>query len=204
MDITETLAPKSDQVNADDLISPVTVTVAGVNRGDADQPVNIELVEFPGRAYRPCKSMRRVLVFAWGADASAYTGRRMTLFNDPAVKWGGAAVGGIRISHLSHIDKPLTISLTETRGKRKPHRIDPLPDEKPAAKPPAITDDAVAEFERDIAAAKTTEQLDAVGADLMAWDLGAHKERLQAAGRDRRAAIEAEVAEPKSQPAEEK
>src|SRR4051812_1895468 len=125
IDMTDTIAPKSDQLNADDLIgAPRTVTITAVTRGDADQPVNIVTAEFgEGRPYKPCKSMRRVLVTAWGIDASTYVGRRMTLFNDPSVKWGGAAVGGIRLSHLSHIDKPLTVSLTETRGKRKPHRI---------------------------------------------------------------------------------
>ena len=41
---------------------------------------------------------------------------------------GGATVGGIRISHLSHIAKPLTLSLTTTRGKRAPVTVQPLPD----------------------------------------------------------------------------
>jgi hypothetical protein len=36
-------------------------------------------------------------------------------------------VGGIRVSHLSHIDKPLTIALTVTRGKRAPYVVQPLP-----------------------------------------------------------------------------
>lgn len=129
MDITSTIEADSTQVNADDLTGTSrTVTISGVNKGTADQPVNIELVEFPGRAYRPCKSMRRVLVAAWGPDASNYIGRRMTLFNDQTVKWGGQAVGGIRISALSHIDKPLDLALTETRGKRKRHHVEPLPD----------------------------------------------------------------------------
>lgn len=132
MDIAETLAPKSDQINADDLIGgPITVTIAGVSRGDADQPVNIELAEMPGRAYRPCKSMRRVLVHAWGTDASTYVGHRITLFNDPAVKWGGQSVGGIRIKAMSHIKSRITLALTVTRGKRSPFIVDPLPDEPP-------------------------------------------------------------------------
>jgi hypothetical protein len=130
MDISSTIEADSTQVNADDLIgSPRTVTITGVNKGAADQPVNIELAEFPGRAYRPCKSMRRVLVLAWGSDASAYVGRRLTLFNDPSVKWGGQSVGGIRIAAMSHIQSRITVSLTVTRGKRSPFTVDPLPDE---------------------------------------------------------------------------
>lgn len=128
MDLSETLAPKSDQVQADDLIAgPRTVTVTEVRKGSPEQPVDVFLAEFD-RPYRPGKSMRRVLVAAWGAEASAYVGRRMTIFNDPAVKWGGVAVGGVRISHLSHIDKPLSIALTVTRGKRAPFTVQPLPD----------------------------------------------------------------------------
>lgn len=128
MDITSTIEADSTQVNADDLVAPRTVTITGVSKGTADQPVNFDLAEFPGRAYRPCKSMRRVLVMAWGPDAATYIGRRMTIYNDPSVKWGGQAVGGIRIKALSHIEKRLTMALTETRGKRTPFVVDPLPD----------------------------------------------------------------------------
>lgn len=133
IDITETLAPKSDQLNADDLMAgPRTVTITAVSRGDADQPVNVTTAEFgDGRPFKPCKSMRRVMVAAWGPDASIYVGRRMTLYRDEKVRFGGQDVGGIRISHLSHIDKRLSIALTVTRGKRAPFVVVPLPD-KPA------------------------------------------------------------------------
>lgn len=171
MDLSTTIEADSTQINADDLTgAPRTVTVTGVSKGTADQPVNIQVAEFPERSYRPCKSMRRVLVSAWGADASKYVGRRMTLFNDPTVKWGGAAVGGVRISHLSHIDKPLTIALTETRGKRKPHRVEPLPD-APAAQPKAPTAAGVIKaFE---AMGVTTQQLELrIGYDHEKWTAG--------------------------------
>jgi hypothetical protein len=52
----------------------------------------------------------------------------MTLFGDPTVKWGGIAIGGIRLSHVSNIQKPLTVALTETRGKRAPFTVQPLAD----------------------------------------------------------------------------
>ena len=133
MDISQTTAPKSDQQNFDDYLSgPKTVTVSEVKAGSAEQPVEIHLVEFPGRPFKPSKTVRRILVAAWGAEASAYAGRRMTLYGDPAVRFGGAVVGGIRISHLSHIDKRLTLSLTTTRGKRAPYVVEPLKDEAPA------------------------------------------------------------------------
>jgi len=136
MDISDTVQPDSTQINADDLIAgSVVVTVTGVRRGTSEQPVNIDVAEFPGRAYRPSKSMRRVLVAAWGSDTSAYAGRKIALYRDPNVKFGRDTVGGIKIAALSHIDKPLTIALTVTRGKRAPYKVDPLPDRAPAAQP---------------------------------------------------------------------
>lgn len=129
MDLSETIIPKSEQVNAEDFLAgPATVTIAGVEKGTADQPVFIHLVEFPGRTYRPAKSMRRVLVACWGPEAGTYVGRRLTLFNDPTVKWAGQEVGGIRIAALSHIDEPKSINLTVTRGKRAPFVVQPIRD----------------------------------------------------------------------------
>lgn len=127
MDLTESIAPKSDQLNADDLIGgPVTVTIKEVTAGNPEQPVNVHLVEFPGRAYRPSKSMRRVMVLAWGPEASAYAGRRLTLYRNPEITFGKDKVGGIEISHLSNLEKPLTVALTATRGKRKSFTVQPL------------------------------------------------------------------------------
>lgn len=127
MDITATTAPKSDQQNFDDYVAgSKTVTIESVKAGTPEQPVEIHLVEFPGRPFKPSKSMRRVLVASWGPEASAYVGRRMTLYGDPTVKFGGIAVGGIRISHLSHIEKPLTLALTVKRGSRAPFVVQPL------------------------------------------------------------------------------
>ena len=86
MDLTESIAPKSDQLNADDLIAgAVTVTIAEVRKGTDEQPVDVHIAEFPGRAYRPSKSMRRVMVMAWGAEAAAYAGRRLTLYRLPSI-----------------------------------------------------------------------------------------------------------------------
>ena len=141
MDISKTTEPDSTQVNAEDFLAgPQTVTVTGVRTGTAEQPVNIDLAEFPGRAYRPNKSMRRVLVSAWGKEASEYTGRKLTLYRDPEVTFGREKPGGIKISHLSHIDKPLEIALTVSRGKRKPHRVEPLAESPVPSVTPALTD----------------------------------------------------------------
>ena len=128
MDITDTLAPTSDQLDAVDLLGgPRTFTITSVSKGNAEQPVQVHLAEFP-RPWRPGKSMRRVLAFAWGADASKWVGRRVTLFCDPGVTFGKEKVGGTRISHLSHIDKKITVPLLVTKGRSAIFTVDPLPD----------------------------------------------------------------------------
>ena len=139
MDITDSLAANSAQQNYDEyLAGPKTVTVAEVTQGTVEQPVNVELVEFPGKPFKPAKSVRRVLAAAWGTDASKWTGRRLTIYGDPSVRYGGKEVGGLRVSHVSHIDKPITVALTVTRGKRAPFTVQPLPDAPPV---PPIPDD---------------------------------------------------------------
>lgn len=137
MDLSATIIPKSDQLNAEDLLAgPVTVTVASVSAGSAEQPVDVHLVEFPGRAYRPSKTMRRVMVKVWGKESDPYAGRRMTLYRDPDVKFGGQKIGGIKISHMSGLDKSVSLALTETKGKRALHTVDPLPDAAPTRPEP--------------------------------------------------------------------
>jgi hypothetical protein len=127
MDMTAVIVPKSDQINADDLIpGPRTYTITGVQiSAGQEQPVSINLAG-EGRVFRPCKSMSRVLVAAWGPDANAYTGRSLTLYRDPKVKWGGLEVGGIRISHMTHIDQPMTMMLSASKANRQPHRVQVL------------------------------------------------------------------------------
>lgn len=127
MDISNTIEPDSSQLNADDLIGKdITVTVREVSKGTAEQPVNIHLIEYPERAYRPSKSMRRVIVAAWGPDASQYAGKQLTLFRNPDIKFGRDTVGGIEISAMSHLDKPLEVPLTVSRGKRRKFVVQPL------------------------------------------------------------------------------
>lgn len=133
--LAHTITPKSDQANADDLIaSPVTVEILAVKQGDKESPVWIVTSGFDGRPWKPCKSMRRVLIAAWGEYGSQWVGKRVTLFCDPEVMYGGVKVGGIRISHMSHIDADLALSLTATRGKRKPFTVRKLVESAPAAK----------------------------------------------------------------------
>jgi hypothetical protein len=143
-DMGATIAPKSDQLNADDLIAgPRTITVTRVSGNDnAEQPVNVFFDGDAGKPFRPCKSMRRVMVAVWGADAKEYVGRSMTIYRDPNVQFGGMQVGGIRISHMTHIDKPVTMALTATRAKRAAYRVEPLLMREPA--PATVSVDLIA------------------------------------------------------------
>ena len=128
-DVGMTIAPKSDQLNADDLINgPMTIKITKVsaNPSSAEQPISLFFEGDDGKPYKACKSMRRVLVQVWGRDGAAYAGRSMTLYRDPGVKFGGLEVGGIRISHMSHIDAPMTMALTATRAQRRPFTVQPL------------------------------------------------------------------------------
>lgn len=120
IDISHTIVPKSDQLNADQLLAgPLTITVSRVTVGGGDdQPVAINYEGDKGRPYKPCKTMRKLLACAWGSNAAEWAGRAMTLFHEPDVKFGGELVGGIRISHLSDIQSDIRVSLTTTRGKK--------------------------------------------------------------------------------------
>ena len=115
--LRDTIVPKSDRINADNLIAgPETFKITGVKRGDADSPIRVEIEG--SLPWFPCKSMRRVLITAWGDDGREWVGRSLTLYTDPEVKFGGVKVGGLRISHMSDIDRDIAINLTTTRGKR--------------------------------------------------------------------------------------
>ena len=143
-DLSTTIIAKSDQTNSEDLLSgPRTITVTDVRGATGDQPISIFYEGDNGKPFKPCKSMRRLLVYAWGSDGSQYAGRSMTLFNDPQVKWAGKPVGGIRISELSHIENDFTLALTVTRGMKKPYAVKKMqaPDRQSSA--PELSADTV-------------------------------------------------------------
>lgn len=131
MDLTESIQPRSDQINADDLIAgPQTYTIREVIGGKAESPFDFMLVE-TDRAYRPSKTMRRMIVKGWGPETKVYGGRRLTLYREPSITFGGKAIGGIRISAMSDIEGPVEAWLQTTRGQRDKFVITPLPDLTP-------------------------------------------------------------------------
>lgn len=126
-DMSGVIIAKSDQLNSDDLISgPITIKIRDVKIKSGEQPVSLFYEGDNDKPWKCCKSMARILVAAWGADAAKYIGRSLTLYRDPTVKWGGMEVGGIRVSHMSHIESEMMMALTATKGRKAPFTVKPL------------------------------------------------------------------------------
>lgn len=127
VDMSQFVEAKSDQLCADDLTgAPRTITVRKVTGNDGDQPVSIYFDGDNNKPFKPCKTIRRVLLAVWGRNAADYVGRSMTIYRDDSVTFGGLNTGGIRISHMSHIDKETVVVVMKTKGKKAGIKIAPL------------------------------------------------------------------------------
>jgi hypothetical protein len=152
-DLSGVLSPKSDQINASDLLSgDMTITIVSVKiTPGTEQPVSVRF-EGSDKVWRPCKTTGRILMAAWGPDTSVYPGRSVQLYLDPKVKWGGMEVGGIRVRALSHIEAEMKLALAESKQNRKMFTIKPLAAQKPAPSRAAVaTDEAVRAEARETA-----------------------------------------------------
>lgn len=132
MDITDALAPNSDQLDAIELVTPRTFIIAAGGRlamREGKTVAEIALEGFP-RVWRPSKGMLDVLARCWGADAKEWVGRSVTLYNDPDVMFGKDRVGGVRISHLSHINGVQSVPIRASGRGRSPKlwKVEPLAD----------------------------------------------------------------------------
>lgn len=118
----------SDQLNATDLIGgPVTFTVIGYSRGPSEkQPLNLH-IDGGYKPYRPNTGFRKVLKALWGEVLSNYVGRSFTLFMEPTVRFGKEEMGGIEISHMSHIRKDMTVIINRNRNQRRHVTIKSMP-----------------------------------------------------------------------------
>ena len=127
LDMTKTTEAKSDQLNAVDLTgAPKTIKITGVKLPGGDQPCIVSYEDDAGKPYKPCKGMRRGMVALWGKNAEDYAGKSLVLVINPDVTWAGAAVGGIQITHASHIDGPVTFPLALSKQKRVMYTIQPM------------------------------------------------------------------------------
>ncbi len=121
-------APKSDQLNADDLVgSPRIIKIRKVVVKDTgEQRCHIFFEGDDNKPWKPCKTMGRILMEAWGDDPQKYIGKYVRIFRDPEASYGGAKLGGIRISALSDIPEAFTTAVTVSRGNKKPYKVEKL------------------------------------------------------------------------------
>lgn len=150
LDVTKAIEAKSDQLNADDLVEPRTIKIRDVQIKSGEQPISVFYEGADGRPWKPNKTAARCLAGIWGANASNWIGLSCTIYNDKTVTWAGAAVGGCRVSHMEGIEKPVTLMLTKSRGKKVATVIQPLvvgakektPEQKPEVSPVAAREEA--------------------------------------------------------------
>lgn len=124
----KTIQPKSDQLNADDLIGGNRIIhIRDVRVSDApDQPASVFYEGDNGKPWKPCKTMRKLMAHCWGLDESLFIGRSLELYRDESVTWAGEAVGGIRIKAMSHINERKRVSLQLSKNKKMPFSVDVL------------------------------------------------------------------------------
>jgi hypothetical protein len=183
VDISSTLVGKSAQLDNVDLMGgprDFTVVEAVVREGH-EQPLVVTLAEYD-RPWLPGVTMRRLIAAMWGQESDAYKGRRVRLYRDPDVTFGKDKTGGTRISHASHIDNAITVSLPTSKGKFGAFMVQPLPD--------APRSESVAQ-----GATSAEPTLEAV---TTCTDLDALKVMWKASGPERREQITARVAEIKA------
>ena len=127
--LSDTIEPKSDQLNADDLLGGSRViTITKVVRYD-ENGVGAFALNYEGdsgRPFKPCKTMRKIIIHEWGADGDKFIGQQLNLYNDESVIYAGKDVGGVRISHMTGIQKTLKVSLNATRGRKQQYIIEPM------------------------------------------------------------------------------
>jgi hypothetical protein len=186
-DLSDTIEAKSDQLNADDLAgSTKTIVITGVVRYSekGEQCFYLDYQGGTGRPFKPCKSVRRVIMCGWGKDGSKWIGRSMTLYCDASVIYAGKEVGGIRVSHMSDIPKRITIKLTEKRGSKKEVFVEIL---EPTDKPAWPDDAFAAKFESisgAILAGKVTHEQAITKLEQNAMLSDTQKESIRAVGND--------------------
>lgn len=136
-----TAPPRSDQLNGDDFSGgrTATVTITGVKEGSTDlAPYDISLAEVENRSWRPPLTVLRLLMALWGDDSSEWVGRKVTLYRDDTVRVGKEVMGGIRVSHASHLptgNKPFTTRITVTRARKSPVTVQPIAADAPTSTP---------------------------------------------------------------------
>lgn len=132
MNIREFVTIKSDRLNYENFIMGAKEFTIAKLAKKTDQGKARLLIYFEGyesTPYWPSLGMIKCLSSpdGWGeVPFSDWIGRRMTLFGEPTVVYAGKEIGGIQISHISHIKAEYSTKITLRRGMRIDFTIEPL------------------------------------------------------------------------------
>jgi hypothetical protein len=127
IDITKTMVGKTDQLNAYDLLSgPRTIRIRKAELVKGDQPLALYFDGDDGKPWKPALTVRRILGMVWGLDAEKWIGLHCTIWCDEKVRFGGADVGGIRVSHMEGLSQPKKLNLATARSARGNFTVQPL------------------------------------------------------------------------------
>jgi hypothetical protein len=144
MNIREFVTIKSDRLNYENFIMGAKEFTISKLAKKTDQGKARLLIYFEGHEatpYWPSLGMIKCLSSpeGWGdAPFADWIGRRMTLFGEPTVVYAGKEIGGIQISHISHIKGEYSTKITLRRGMRIDFTIEPLATKTVSTPAPAL------------------------------------------------------------------
>ena len=118
-----------------------TFTITGVTEVELEGKRRhaVQLAETEGKAWIPAFTIVKALSEIWSRSISRWVGQRVTLYRDPNVTVGKQKVGGIRVSHITGISKPETVTVKGAMNRPVSYTFEPLQDAPPPA--PMITRD---------------------------------------------------------------
>lgn len=142
--LSEALAAKSDQLNADDLVpGPRVLKITGgrIAKDGRQTRIILNFEGDGGKPFKPCKTMGRAMVMVWALTDDCFEqqvkGKSIRVYRDPEVTFGDQGqVGGIRISHMSDIAQPVNVKLTVSQGKKSVFTFRPLVTDVPKQSDP--------------------------------------------------------------------
>ncbi|MCK5788648.1 MAG: hypothetical protein KAH32_06605 [Chlamydiia bacterium] len=151
-------------MNAVDLPIPQTFIVKKAEQKNTagDLKVWIHLQGVDNRPYKMSKGMLRGLIVAWGLDEEKWTDRHLTIYCDPTVTWGGAKVGGIKISAVSDIEQPFSFNVRTSRTARYVHTFQVLQKHSDSAEKPFI----LTHVQHKLSLCKSNEEVDLIVNDV--------------------------------------
>lgn len=162
-DAREFMVIKSDQMNYEDFISgpqAFIITKLGRKMDKGEPRLMVYLSGREKTPWIPSKGMVKCLsnISGWGPNLKDWIGRSITLFGEPTVMFGGKELGGIRVSHISHIEEQYVTKISERRGVRTDYLIKPMRELSADPYPQAKFDQALPTIKSKLASREITLQ----------------------------------------------